>query len=68
MNEKKKVILSFKDFYQGLDNTDKTEVRNQIIQQCGISYPTFYSKLNKGNYSGLEKREIERICGQQFHW
>jgi len=68
MVEGKKDVLSFKDFYQSLKDSEKTVLRDMIIKECGISYPTFYSKLNKGNYSSLEKREIEKLAAQTFYW
>lgn len=68
MVPEKKKTLTFKEFYQSLKETDKTVLRDDIIRECGISYPTFYSKLNKGNYTNLEKKEIERLSKQTFQW
>lgn len=61
-------MLSFKEFYRLLKESEKTRLRDDIIRNCGISYPSFYSKLNKGNYTTLEKREIESLSRRRFQW
>jgi len=64
----KSEVLTFKDYYQSLEDLQKTKLRDEILKECGISYPSFYSKLNKKNYTNLEKKEIERICDLRFLW
>ncbi len=64
----KKLELSFKEYYQSLEEEPKIQLRNVILNECGISYSTFYAKLNKQNFSNLEKKEIERICEESFMW
>jgi len=68
MEEEKLDMLSFKEFYQQLKESEKTKLRDDIIKECGISYPSFYSKLSKGNYGSLEKREIEILSKRKFQW
>ena len=60
--------ISFKDYYQSLTEDKKKELREKVIAGCGISYPTFYSKLQRGNYSFLEQKEIMNICQMEFTW
>ncbi len=59
---------TFKNYYHSLDDAEKVEIRDTILRECGISYPTFYSKLNRENYSILERKAIERICEISFNW
>lgn len=64
----KKGQSTFKEYYQSLGDELKIELRNEILNECGISYSTFYAKVNKQNFSTLEKKEIERICDNRFDW
>ncbi|RHJ80653.1 hypothetical protein [Parabacteroides sp. AM08-6] len=59
---------TFKDYYQSLDEERKKEIRNKFLEESGISYPTFYSKLNRENYSLLERKVLETICQMTFFW
>lgn len=67
-NQNKLEEMTFGSYYQSLDKEHKTSLKNNIMENFGISYPTFYSKLSRGNYSPLEKKEIERLCGMTFTW
>lgn len=54
--------MSFKDYYYSL----KTNLKNQICEEFGISDKTFYNKLNKvdGNdFDNLQKKRIAEITG-----
>ena len=61
-NAEKIEKMTFKDYYQSLDEERKKAVRDQFLVASGISYPTFYSKLTRENYSLLERRALETIC------
>lgn len=60
--------MTFKDYYQTLDEEKKKAVRDQFLMASGISYPTFYSKLTRENYALLERRALETICQTTFKW
>ena len=65
-NAEKIEKMTFKDYYQSLDEERKKAVRDQFLVASGISYPTFYSKLTRENYSLLERRALETICQTSF--
>jgi len=67
-NAEKIEKMTFKDYYQSLDEEMKKEVRNNFLEGSGISYPTFYSKLTRENYSLLERKLLETICQTTFIW
>ena len=46
-NAEKIEKMTFKDYYQSLDEERKKAVRDQFLVASGISYPTFYSKLTR---------------------
>lgn len=60
--------ITFKDYYQSLDEEMKRTVRDQFLKESGVSYPTFYSKLTRENYALLERRALETICQTTFKW
>lgn len=57
----------FKEWYDGLPKDKYIEVRNKVIENCGISRAVFYNW-----YSGvtpipkLAQREIERIAEKEI--
>ncbi len=59
---------TFKKYYYSLEEKTKILIRDAILVKCGISYPTFYSKLNRNKYSLLERKAIEEVCGVSFEW
>lgn len=67
-NAEKIEKMTFKGYYQSLDEETKKQVRNNFLEGSGISYPTFYSKLTRENYSLLERRLLEKICQTTFDW
>lgn len=52
--------MSFKDYYSGLDKV-QSEIRNEIVEELGISLKTFYNKLNFDKWSPLERAAIDKI-------
>lgn len=67
-NAEKIEKMTFKDYYQSLNEELKKLVRNQFLEESGVSYPTFYSKLTRENYTLLERRALEKICQTTFKW
>ena len=57
----------FKEWYDGLPKNKGIEMRNKVIENCGISRAVFYNW-----YSGLTsipvlaQKEIERIANQEI--
>jgi hypothetical protein len=56
----KTLKMSFKDYYSGLDKV-QSEIRDEIVEELGISLKTFYNKLNFDRWSTLERAAIDRI-------
>lgn len=67
-NGEKMKKMTFKDYYQSLSEEMKKKVRDTFIIESGISYPTFYSKMTRENYSLLERKSLENICQTNFNW
>lgn len=53
--------MVFKDHYDNLADSDKETVRNRILSESGMSYPTFYYKLKHNTFKPLELRLINNI-------
>lgn len=49
----------FRDYYSGLPDDKKEELRNTIMQESGMSYTTFYYKLRNNSFKPLELKLIE---------
>lgn len=54
--------MTFRDYYDQLDDRRKIELRKQIMSESGMSYPTFYHKLAKNKFSLLERNMIAKLC------
>lgn len=59
--EQKLTKMVFKDHYDNLADSDKETVRNRILSESGMSYPTFYYKLKHNTFKPLELRLINNI-------
>lgn len=66
-NAEKIEKMTFKDYYQSLDEEMKKEVRNNFLEGSGISYPTFYSKLTRENYSLLERKTFRNDMSNNIY-
>jgi len=53
--------MNISNFYFGLPKTKKPRFRESVTDACGWSYGTFYYKLNHGNFSKLELKEVLEI-------
>ncbi len=54
---------TFGDFYKGLDEKKKIEVRDKFLEMTGLSYPSWYGKIRNMNFSKLEIKALSEICG-----
>lgn len=57
----KKRIMKFIDYYRGLKNKLKSELRSRILFECDFAENTFYYKLDHMNYSRPQVDMIEKI-------
>ena len=58
-------------YYRCLDNRPrsngpKTTFREKVMKRCGISYPGFMSKMQRNNWTKLEREAIEEIIRQEM--
>ena len=59
--EQKMSKMVFKDYYSSLCNVEKEILRNAIMAESGMSYPTFYYKLRNDSSKPLELKFIDNI-------
>lgn len=59
--EQKMSKMVFKDYYSSLCNVEKEILRNAIMAESGMSYPTFYYKLRNDSFKPLELKFIDNI-------
>lgn len=59
--EKPKV--TFKDFYKSLNREKQREIRDGFLMESDVSYPAFYAKLRRNNFSKLELKALKKIIG-----
>lgn len=57
---------TFKDYYEGLNEKKKTEVRDNFLKMTGLAYPSWYGKIRNMNFSKLEMKALSDICGCEF--
>ena len=60
-NYRKSPKMAFRDYYIALSDKEKEEVRNLIMSQSGMSYPTFYYKLRNNAFKPLEVKLSDEI-------
>lgn len=53
--------MVFKDYYDNLSDGDKEDIRNRILEESGMAYPTFYYKLRNNTFKPLELKLIEKV-------
>jgi hypothetical protein len=58
--------MSFKDYFNSLPTEESNAIRDKMLQSSGMSYPSFYGKIQSGKWKPLEIRELERITGKEF--
>ena len=59
--EQKMSKMVFKDYYDNLADSTKETVRNRILEESGMSYPTFYYKLRNNTFKPLELKLIKKV-------
>lgn len=63
INLKKK---SFLEYYSEVNSAEKKRIRDSFIVESGLSYPSWYSKLARKNFTLIEMKCLEDICGKSF--
>lgn len=58
--------LTFKDYFSGLSDDEKSEIRDLFITRKYMAYSTFYQKVEKNSWSVLEFEKLEEITGKKF--
>lgn len=58
--------ITFREWYNSLDTLEKREFRDTFMSISGIQFPTFYSKLQRNNFTNLEKKAIKEIVGDRY--
>lgn len=58
--------MPFRDYYDQLGEEQRVELRTQIMNESGMSYPTFYYKLSKRKFLPLERVMIAELCGKSI--
>ena len=53
--------MVFKDYYDNLADSTKETVRNRILEESGMSYPTFYYKIRNNTFKPLELKLIKKV-------
>lgn len=57
--------MVFKDYYVGLNEKEKVEIRSLIMARSGMSYATFYYKLQNDAFKPLELELIDKIVSNR---
>lgn len=54
--------MNFIDYYQNLKSVkEKRNLRNEIIKQTRVSYPTFYSWIRRKTFPYMVQEKISEI-------
>ena len=64
-------MIDIVKYYRCLDNRPrnngpKATFREKVMERCGMSYPTFMSKIQRNNWTKLEREAIEEIIRQEM--
>ena len=49
------------NYYKSLDRSGKKKFKHEVIEKCGIAYPTYYRKLNADGWTKSERSVIMDI-------
>lgn len=49
------------DYFQSLSKDEKIKFRNKVLEETGISYPSFYNKMNRNTWRKAEAATIKDI-------
>lgn len=58
------MFLVFSDYYSKLSEEKKKELRELVIEETGISLPTFYYKIRNNSWRKSEISIISNIINQ----
>lgn len=61
-----KAVKTFKEWYDSLTLQEKKDFRALFLKETGLSYPTFYSKITRSNFSLLEQKFIIEYVKQDL--
>ena len=57
---------AFEHFYNEQTLEEKRRIRDRFLSEAGLSYPSFYAKRARGNFSPLEIEKLAEITGINF--
>ena len=57
--------MVFRNHYNTLSKKEKEKIRNSILSESGMSYPTFYNKLRYNTFKPLELKLINTIINSR---
>lgn len=49
------------DYWKTLDEEQRSEFREEVMKETGISYPTFYRKIRHNSFNLSETKVIKSI-------
>lgn len=49
------------DYWKTLDEEQRSEFREEVMKETGISYPTFYRKIRNNSFNLSETKVIKSI-------
>lgn len=52
----------FKEYFSGLDTCERVRIRDRFLEETGLAYPSWYTKMNNVSFSKLELRALSDIC------
>lgn len=54
------------DFYKELSTkVEKRKFREEVMERCGIQYPTFQAKVKNDSWSKLEREAVKQIINER---
>ena len=56
----------FRTYYHSLPEAEKRRVRDEFLYEAQLSYPSWYTKMNRGAFKSLEVKLLEKITGKNF--
>lgn len=62
-------MIDIVKYYKSLDsrrNGEKAQFREKVQERCGMGYPCFMSKMQRDNWTKLEREAIEEIIHQEM--
>lgn len=56
----------FDAYYDSLPLDEKRRVRDEFLKVSGLSYPAWFTKRRRGNFSTLQIQAMKKITGFNF--